>query len=244
MRVTPDNEKMERLPLSQRLRRLSADGWTIGAILIAGFVALPVAAVIWLAFAPSDDIWDHLAATVLPYYAQTTVILMGGVGLGTFVIGTGTAWLVTMCRFPGRRVFEWAMLLPLAVPTYVLAYVYTDVLEYAGPVQEALRLMFGWQTSRDYWFPEIRSLGGAIVMMTLVLYPYVYLLSRAAFLEQSVCVLEVSRIVPGKAGVRVGHAVAPGGPDLCAGLRLHRRPGIRRARPGSAPLDVRVANQP
>ncbi|MEE9317664.1 MAG: iron ABC transporter permease [Rhodospirillales bacterium] len=193
MRVTPESEKMERLPLSQRLRRLSADGWTIGAILIAGLVALPVAAVIWLAFAPSDDIWDHLAATVLPYYAQTTVILMLGVGLGTFVIGTGTAWLVTMCRFPGRRVFEWAMLLPLAVPTYVLAYVYTDVLEYAGPVQEALRLMFGWQTSRDYWFPEIRSLGGAIAMMTLVLYPYVYLLSRAAFLEQSVCVLEVSR---------------------------------------------------
>ena len=153
MRVTPESEKWERLPLSQRLRRLSADGWTIGAILIAGLVALPVAAVIWLAFAPSGDIWDHLAATVLPYYAQTTVTLMGGVGLGTFVIGTGTAWLVTMCRFPGRRVFEWAMLLPLAVPSYVLAYVYTDVLEYAGPVQEALRLMFGWQASRDYWFP-------------------------------------------------------------------------------------------
>lgn len=146
-----------------------------------------------LAFAPTEDIWQHLASTVLPHYAETTFLLMLGVGTGTLAIGTGTAWLVTMCEFPGRRVFEWALLLPLAVPTYVAAYVFTDVLEYAGPVQKAFREVFGWSSSKDYWFPEIRSLGGATAMMTLVLYPYVYLLSRSAFLAQSVGVLDASR---------------------------------------------------
>ncbi|MBT4039420.1 MAG: iron ABC transporter permease [Rhodospirillales bacterium] len=146
-----------------------------------------------MALVPSDDIWAHLASTVLPHYIWTTLVLMFGVGAGTLVVGTGTAWLVTMCAFPGRRIFEWALVLPLAVPAYVIAYVYTDVLEFAGPVQGLLRDMFGWHNRQDYWFPEIRSLGGAITMMTLVLYPYVYLLARAAFLEQSVCVLDVSR---------------------------------------------------
>ena len=179
--------------MARRVWRFSANGWTLGAFLVAGLIAVPVATVVWQASAPADDIWQHLASTVLARYINTTLFLMAGVGVGTFVIGTGTAWLVTMCRFPMSRAFEWALLLPLAVPTYVLAYVYTDLLEYAGPVQGALRSLFGWRTPHDYWFPEIRSLGGAIAMMTLVLYPYVYLLSRAAFLEQSVCVLEVSR---------------------------------------------------
>jgi iron(III) transport system permease protein len=169
------------------------DGWTAGAFLVAGLIAMPIIAVIALALAPSDDIWHHLASTVLPHYLATTAALAAGVGLGTLIIGVGTAWLVTMFRFPLRGVFEWALLLPLAVPSYVIAYVYTDILEYAGPLQVALRDLFGWTSRRDYWFPEIRSLGGAIAMMTLVLYPYVYLLARAAFLEQSVCVLEVSR---------------------------------------------------
>ncbi len=170
-----------------------ADGWTLGTVVIALLATLPVLAVIALAFGPGDDIWNHLVSTVLGDYVTTTLLLMVGVGAGTLVIGIGTAWLVTMCRFPGRRIFEWALLLPMAVPAYVIAYVYTDLLEFAGPVQGALRNAFGWASKRDYWFPEIRSLGGAISMMTLVLYPYVYLLSRAAFLEQSTCVLEVSR---------------------------------------------------
>ncbi len=169
------------------------DGWTVGAFLVAGLIAMPIVAVIALALAPSDDIWHHLASTVLPHYLTTTAILAAGVGAGTLAIGVGTAWLVTMFRFPLKPVFEWALLLPLAVPSYVVAYVYTDILEYAGPLQATLRDLFGWTSRRDYWFPEIRSLGGAIAMMTLVLYPYVYLLARAAFLEQSVCVLEVSR---------------------------------------------------
>ncbi len=169
--------------------------WSVGTVLIAALVTVPIMAVLIIALTPSDNIWAHLASTVLPLYISTTLQLMIGVGGGTLIIGVGTAWLVSTCRFPGRRMFEWALLLPLAMPAYVIAYVYTDILEYAGPVQGLLRDMFGWTLKREYWFPEIRSLGGATSMMTLVLYPYVYLLSRAAFMEQSVCVLEASRVL-------------------------------------------------
>ena len=169
------------------------DGWTVATIVIAALATVPIFAVIYLALTPSENIWPHLVSTVLSGYISTTLILMAGVGLGTLLIGVGTAWLVTMCRFPGRRLFEWGMLLPMAMPAYIIAYVYTDILEYAGPVQAALRELFGWSGKQEYWFPEIRSLGGAIAMMTLVLYPYVYLLARASFLEQSVGVFEASR---------------------------------------------------
>ena len=181
---------MPRRPL---IRRWRLDGWTVGTLAIALLVATPILAVIGIALAPSDGIWGHLVDTLLARYARNTFLLMAGVSFGTLVIGVGGAWLVTMCRFPGARLFEWALLLPLAVPAYVIAFTYTDLLEYAGPVQQGLRALFGWQGAQDYWFPEIRSLGGAGAMFTLVLYPYVYLLSRAAFLEQSVCVLEISR---------------------------------------------------
>lgn len=167
--------------------------WHFAAAVAAGLVGLPVLAIAWTALFPSENIWPHLASTVLPGYVATTLLLMLGVGVGTFAIGTGTAWLVAMCRFPGQRLFGWALLLPLAMPAYLIAYVYTDLLDFAGPVQRLLRDVFGWSTRRDYWFPEIRSLGGATVMLTLVLYPYVYALARASFLEQSICVLEVSR---------------------------------------------------
>ncbi|MGO2131828.1 MAG: ABC transporter permease [Halomonas sp.] len=143
-------------------------------------------------FMPMGDVWSHLASTVLPRYLLNTLFLVFAVGIGTFVIGTGTAWLVVMCRFPGRRIFEWAMLLPLAVPTYVIAYAYTDFFQYAGPVQTLLRDLFGWDRG-DYWFPNVRSLPGAAVLITMVLYPYVYMLARAAFLEQSAGVLDVGR---------------------------------------------------
>ncbi len=162
-------------------------------MMITVLVAVPVFAVAYLALTPEENIWPHLVSTVLPGYIGTTLTLMAGVGVGTLLIGVGTAWMVTMLRFPGRRFFEWGMLLPMAMPAYVIAYVYTDILEYSGPLQAMLRDIFGWSTKRDYWFPEIRSVGGAISMMTLVLYPYVYLLARAAFLEQSIGVLEASR---------------------------------------------------
>jgi iron(III) transport system permease protein len=183
------------------------NGWTLGTVAIALIAVLPIGAVIYIGLTPGDDIWEHLASTVLSLYVGTTLMLMIGVGAGTLVIGVGTAWLVSMCRFPGKGIFEWALLLPMAMPAYVVAYVYTDIFEYAGPIQGALREIFGWTTKREYWFPEIRSLGGAVSMMTLVLYPYVYLLSRAAFMEQSVCVLEASRVL-GRGPVRSFFSVA------------------------------------
>jgi iron(III) transport system permease protein len=168
------------------------DGWQLIALGAAGAVALPVLVVLASLLAPSGEIWAHLAATVLSDYLWSTFALALGVGCGVLVLGVGTAWLVSMCRFPGQRVFEWALLLPLAVPAYIIAYTYAGLLEYAGPVQSLLRDATGWARD-DYWFPEIRSLGGAIVVMSLVFYPYVYLLARAAFLEQCTCMLDVSR---------------------------------------------------
>lgn len=176
--------------LVAHIRRPSV--WTFATLVIAALVALPVLVVVSRVFIHTDGVWSHLASTVLPEYVGNTVRLVLLVGTGTLVIGTATAWLVTMCRFPGSRALEWALLLPMAVPAYVMAYTYTDLLQYVGPVQTALRETFHW-TRRDYWFPDVRTLEGAAAMMTLVLYPYVYLLARAAFLEQSVCVLEVSR---------------------------------------------------
>ena len=135
---------------------------------------MPVAAVLVFALGDSGDIWAHLVKTSLFGYVRTTLWLMLGVGVMVFVTGVSTAWVVTMCRFPGRKVFELLLLLPLAIPAYVIAYAYTDFLEFAGPVQGLLRTIFGWQSARDYFFPEIRSLGGAIIMMGLVLYPVSY----------------------------------------------------------------------
>lgn len=176
--------------------RLSDHGggtlWYVMALLVAALVSIPVIVVASSVFVPTGDVWAHLSSTVLPRYVSNSLILLAGVGIGTFVIGVGTAWLVTMYQFPGRVVFEWALFLPFAMPAYVLAYTYTGLFEFAGPFQTFLREAFDW-TRHDYWFPPVRSLGGAIWMLTFVLYPYVYLLSRAAFIEQSVCVMEVSR---------------------------------------------------
>jgi iron(III) transport system permease protein len=160
---------------------------------LAGLALTPVTSVVYLSLQPSGGIWRHLLETSLPVYIKNTLALMGGVGIWVLVTGLATAWLVTMCRFPGRKLFEWLLLFPLAIPAYVMAYAYTDLLEYSGYVQVSLREFFGWETSSNYWFPEIRSLGGAISLMGLVLYPYVYLLARSAFLEQSVSILEASQ---------------------------------------------------
>ena len=154
------------------------------AWLAAALCLLPIGAVILAALTGGTDTVGSLARTVLPRYTATTLTLVVIVAIGTGVIGTGAAWLVTMTRFPGRRVLEIALALPLAFPAYVLAYAYTDFLDHPGWVQTTLRDLTGWGP-RDYWFPEIRSLPGAAAMLTLVLYPYVYLLTRAAFLQQS-----------------------------------------------------------
>ncbi|GAB4516022.1 MAG: iron ABC transporter permease [Roseibium sp.] len=167
--------------------------WKAAAVLIAALVLLPLGAIVWIALTPAGDVWSHLLATVLPGALLTTIWLMLGVGLATGITGVGTAWLVTMCNFPGRRIMDWALLVPLAVPTYIVAFAYVEVLDYTGPVQSLIRDLFGYRTSRDYWFPEIRSLGGAIFVMCAVLYPYVYLTTRASFLIQSASTLDVSR---------------------------------------------------
>ena len=167
--------------------------WTILVIIIASLIATPVFFVLSSIFYNSGDTWNHLATTVLPGYLLNSFWLMIGVSFGVLILGVGTAWLVSMCSFPGRSIFEWALLLPMAAPAYLLAYCYTELLEFYGPVQTKLREIFHWTSIGDYWFPHIRSLGGAILMFTLVLYPYVYLLTRVAFLEQSVRTVEVSR---------------------------------------------------
>lgn len=159
---------------------------------IAAVLALPILVIAGFIVLGSTDLWSHLIDTVLPEYLFNTLVLVLGVGAGTLVIGTGTAWLTVMCEFPGRRIFSWLLLIPMAMPAYIIAYTYTGLLDFAGPVQSSLRDWFGWSYG-DYYMPEIRSLGGAIIMLTLVLYPYVYLLTRAAFLEQSICVLDVGR---------------------------------------------------
>jgi iron(III) transport system permease protein len=172
-------------------------GWSLGVLLIALLISTPLLSVLFSALYAGEEstgeVWQHLASTVLPSYIFNSLGLMVGVGLGVLVLGVSTAWLVTMCRFPGSRIFEWALLLPLAAPSYLLAYTYTDFLEYYGPVQMGLRTLFGWESANDYWFPDVRSLPGAIVLFSLVLYPYVYMLARVAFQEQSLCTLEASR---------------------------------------------------
>jgi iron(III) transport system permease protein len=163
------------------------------AISLAAVAALPIVAVFARAVAPgAGDTWSHLAQTVLPDYLANTLLLVLLVGAGAGIGGTATAWLIAQRRFPGSRIFAWALLLPLAMPAYVMAYAYTDALQYAGPVQTALREAFGWSRD-DYRFPEVRSVGGAAVMFVFTLYPYVYLLARTAFLERPPALVEAAR---------------------------------------------------
>ena len=176
---------------AQRLPRI--DPWSSWAVLIATFVVLPIIAVIWFALTPTDNIWPHLISTTLPRYLTNSLILMFSVGAASAAVGAGAAWLVVMYQFPGSRWLQWALLMPLAVPAYVGAYALVDLLEFAGPVQTALRDMFGWSRPSDYWFPPIRARWAAVVVLTASLYPYVYILARAAFREQSGAGYEVAR---------------------------------------------------
>ncbi len=206
---------------TEKYRRNRPDvSWDIGIPLIALVLSLPVLVVSAAVFRPAGEVWRHLASTVLPSYIGNTIVLMIGVGAGTLLLGVSTAWLCTLCRFPGRNIFQWALLLPMAMPAYIIAYTYTGMFDFAGPVQSTLRVWFDWGYG-DYWFPRIRSLTGAIVMLSLVLYPYVYLLARAAFLQQSVCVLEISRTLgcgPWRSFFKIALPLAR--PAVIAGLTL------------------------
>ncbi|MBK7767387.1 MAG: iron ABC transporter permease [Sulfuritalea sp.] len=188
---------------------------------LAVLVALPVLAVGANLFAGgTGETWGHLMATVLPEYVANSVALCLGVGIGVAAIGTGAAWLVALNDFPGRRIAEWALLLPMAMPAYVLAYTYTDFLQFVGPVQSSLRETFGWHKG-DYWFPDVRSLAGAIVLFSCVLYPYVYLLVRTAFLERAGGMIEAARALglnPWQGFWRVSIPLAR--PAIAAGMAL------------------------
>ena len=180
--------------------RISSDNlnpWSAGTLSLSVILMMPILCVAYFSLKSSGGIWSHLVSTSLSVYIGNTLVLMFGVGILVFFFGLGAAWLVTSCRFPGRKCFEWLLIFPLAFPAYVVAYAYTDFLEYSGPVQVSLRAIFDWKSPQDYWFPEIRSMGGAILMMSFVLYPYVYLMARTAILEMSVNVLEVHRTLGG-----------------------------------------------
>ena len=197
------------------------DPWTLGSAIIAAVVLAPILSIIWIAFNPTENIWPHLMATVLPRYLGTTLAMMAGVAVLTAAMGTGAAWLVSQYDFPGRRWLAQALLFPLAIPAYVGAYALVDMLDYAGPVQSALRATFGWQNARDYWFPEVRSLPMAILVLSFALYPYVYLLARAAYREQSGRAYEVARALgcgPWGLFLRIGWPLAR--PAIAAGVAL------------------------
>jgi len=169
-----------------------APAWVLACLGLGIPLLLPLAVVAASLFTPAGDAWTHLVATVLPGYVTTTLLLLGLVLLGVCAVGVWCAWCVTALEFPGRGILEWALLLPLAVPAYVMAYAYTDWLQFSGPVQTWIRELTGWGRG-DYWFPDIRSVGGAAAMFVCVLYPYVYLLARVAFLEQSPSLAEAGR---------------------------------------------------
>ncbi len=199
---------------------LSGQFWQPGILLLALLLSIPVLTIAGFLFGPSSENWQHLKDTVLSEYLGNSALLAMGVAVGTLLIGISTAWLTAMCRFPGNKLFTWMLLLPLAMPAYIIAYTYTGIFDFAGPVQTWVRELTGWGYG-DYYFPEVRSLGGAIIMLSLVLYPYVYLLARAAFLEQSVCVLEVSRTLGCGAWCSFFRVALPlARPAIVAGLSL------------------------
>lgn len=199
----------------------AAFGWSFVVLLIAGVMLLPLAAVLILAFTASSNDWPHLLATVLPAASINTLLLATGVAVTTLITGTATAWLVTMYRFPLRGLIDRLLILPLAIPTYIVAYCYVELLDYAGPVQSGLRSLFGWTSVSQYWFPDIRSLAGGVFIFAAVLYPYVYLSARAAFVQQSVCTLEVARTL-GRTPLGTFSSVALplARPALAAGVAL------------------------
>ncbi|MGU5658200.1 ABC transporter permease [Aeromonas veronii] len=170
-------------------------GWMTGSWATALLLGLPVIALLFSAFSAEGELFRHLADTVLLDYLGNTLGLVVGVVLLSLLFGVPTAWLVAMCQVPGRRALQWALMLPMAMPSYIVAYVYTDLLDYSGPLQAGLRALFGWNSPADYWFPAVRSLGGAAWVLALVLFPYVYLLTRASFLEQSVSLIHSSRLL-------------------------------------------------
>lgn len=199
----------------------SHDRWAWTAVAAAALLALPILAIIWIAFSATESSWPHLLATILPSALKNTALLLAGASALALAIGTTTAWLVTMFRFPGRDLADRLLVLPLAMPIYIVSYAYVDLLDFAGPVQLSLRAAFGPHSAFATAIPDIRSLGGAIIIFALALYPYVYLSARASFVQQSVCALEVARTLgQSSSGAFWTVALPMARPALAAGVLL------------------------
>lgn len=168
--------------------------WHISSSVFAGLLLLPIISIFLTAVGESDDLFAHLLSTVMPTYASNTVIITFNVIVLTLLLGVPSAWLIAMCDFPSKGILQWALVLPLAMPSYVMAYIYTDWFDFAGPIQTWWRAWFDLQPGQ-YWFPDIRTVTGASIVLALVLYPYVYLMCRAAFMEQSVSLLQSARLL-------------------------------------------------
>lgn len=196
----------------------SGGGWRLASLGVALLVSIPLLTLLPAWLVAEGEVWRHLADTVLGELLRNTAVLVIGVGLGVLLLGVGLAWLTAMCEFPGRRVFDWALMLPLGIPTYVLAFVAVGLLDFSGPVQSGLRELLG---PENVWFPPIRSEGGVIAVLTLALYPYVYMLARAAFLGQGRNMLESGRILglaPWQVFLRICLPMAR--PAIAAGVAL------------------------
>ncbi|RYF73244.1 MAG: iron ABC transporter permease, partial [Comamonadaceae bacterium] len=195
--------------------------WQAASVLVALGVLAPVLSLAWLAFGADFTHWSHLMRHVLPDTALNTALLLAGVGALVLVVGTGCAWLVTACDFPGRRVLHWALLLPLAMPAYIVAFAYLDLLHPIGPVQGALRALLGYDSPRQWRLPDLRSMGGAIFVLGFVLYPYVYMTARAMFMTQPAHLLEAARTLgEGRWGAFRRVALPLARPALAVGVSL------------------------
>ncbi|MBV7486216.1 iron ABC transporter permease [Bordetella sp. BOR01] len=212
----------ETLPRPWRLRGPERGaGWLAGAMLIALAVLLPLAALAWQAMHADLSHWSHLAQYVLPQAFANTAILLAGVGVLVTLLGTGAAWLVTAYEFPSRKVLTWALLLPLAVPTYIIAFAYLDLLHPIGPIQTAIRALLGYDSPRQFRLPDLRSIYGAIFVLGFVLYPYVYLSTRVMFMTQAASLLEAARTLgAGRVGVFLRVALPLARPAIAVGASL------------------------
>ncbi|MCE7628230.1 iron ABC transporter permease [Vibrio fluvialis] len=168
--------------------------WKTSSVALATLLVLPILAIFVTAIGQTDDVFAHLLSTVMPTYAFNTVVLTLSVMALALLFGIPSAWLMAMCRLPGEKVLQWALVLPLAIPGYIVGYIFTGWFDYAGPIQIWLREQTGWMAG-EYYFPDIRSLAGASIVLALVLYPYVYLMCRAAFMEQNVSLLQSARLL-------------------------------------------------
>ena len=194
--------------------------WLIIILVITLIITLPLLVVLQFNFQPRSDTWQHLLDHVLWEYVKNSLLLAAGVAIGTFMIGVPAAWLCALYSFPGKRILEFLLLLPLAIPAYIIAYTYTGLLDFSGPVQSSLRELFGWSYG-DYWFPEIRSLTGAIAMFSFVLYPYVFLLTRSTLIVQSNSVIDAARLLGANSIERLFSIIIPlARPAIAAGITL------------------------